>query len=74
MANDTNGGTMKQGRGNSSAGSQKREPISHAVNVGTVSQIGLACGGSSKPLYEGRGYEAPKAGSTTYKSGSQGKR
>ncbi len=68
---------MKQGTGNSSAGAQKREPISHAVDVCSVAGIGIqqVCvgGGSSKELYSGRGFEAPMAGVDTHESGSQGK-
>lgn len=67
---------MKQGTGNSRPGDQKREPISHAVNVSSVAEIGIHqvhTGGSSRELYSGRGYEAPLAGSDTHHSGSQGK-
>ena len=75
---------MKQGTGHSASGQRKREPIAHALNPGGVSQIGTAMGnhvtemgakmnpkGASKPLYEGRGYEAPMAGRHNYPSGSQ---
>lgn len=69
---------MKQGTANSRAGDQKREPISHAVDVCSVSEIGIQqvhCGpgASSRELYSGRGYEAPLAGSDTHHCGSQGK-
>lgn len=68
---------MKQGPSNSTSSAQKREPISHAVDVCSVADIGLqqVCvgGGSSKELYAGRGFEAPMAGVDTHESGSQGK-
>jgi hypothetical protein len=65
----------QQGRADHSGmGSTKREPIPHAVSVPAVSEIGIhQVRGTSLPLYEGRGLEAPMAGSTTYESGSQGK-
>lgn len=64
----------KQGRvTNSGRGSQKVEPSAKAVDPGSVAGIGIKTGrATSKPLYQGRGYEAPKAGTTTHKSGSQG--
>ena len=62
----------------------KVEPKAHAVSETAVSQIGSSMGnhvtemgakmnpkGASKPLYEGRGYEAPMAGRHSYPSGSQ---
>lgn len=67
---------MKQGPSNSQVGDQKREPISHAVDVCSVADIGnqqVYVRGNSRPLYEGRGFEAPLAGSDTHKTGSQGK-
>ena len=64
---------MKQGSGNSSRGQTKVEPRSYGVNVGSVSGIGLQqvrC--ENEPMYNGRGFEAPKATTTTiHKSGSQ---
>lgn len=66
---------MKQGQASSSGmGSTKQEPIAHAVNPGAVSQIGCHMGNPAaiKQLYEGRGYEAPMAKSTTHAGGSQG--
>ena len=63
---------MKQGPSNSSRGDTKVEPRSHGVNVGAVSGIGLQQVRSNpEPMYEGRGYEAPKASTTIHKSGSQ---
>jgi hypothetical protein len=66
---------MKQGKASTSGmGSTKREPIPHAVNPAAVADMGNASvRGNSLPLYEGRGLEAPMAGSTCYESGSQGK-
>ena len=57
--------------------SKKVEPKSHAVSLDKVSGIGLMrirTHPPSKELYTGRGIEAPKATSTTHRSGSQGKR
>jgi hypothetical protein len=79
---------MKQGTGNSSMSGRKVEPVAHKVSRGAVSQIGMAMGnhatGStkvmdgntvSKPLYAGKGFEAPKdMGRTVHHGGSQGKR
>lgn len=66
---------MKQGRADHSGmGSTKREPIPHAVNPAAVSEIGIhQVRGTSLPLYEGRGLEAPMAGTTIHETGSQGK-
>jgi hypothetical protein len=65
---------MKQGPSTSRAGDQKREPISHGVNPCAVAEIGIQqVYTRSEPLYEGRGIEAPMAGTTTHRSGSQGK-
>ena len=52
---------------------KKREPISHAVDPGAVSQLGIHEGTPKPAFYEGRGYEAPKANSTIHEGGSQGK-
>lgn len=66
---------MKQGRATTSiVGSTKTEPKSHAVNPEYVSEIGQqVVRHTSIPMYEGRGLEAPMVGSTSHKSGSQGK-
>jgi len=65
---------MRQGTGNSTQSGQKREPIAHAVNPAAVSEIGVhQIRGTSLPLYEGRGLEAPMQGTTTHPTGSQGK-
>lgn len=66
---------MKQGRASSSGpGDQKREPIAHAVNPAAVAEIGIhEVRTVPVQMYEGRGYEAPKANSTIHHSGSQGK-
>jgi hypothetical protein len=55
-------------------GSTKREPIAHAVSPAAVSEIGIhQVRGTSLPLYEGRGLEAPMVGTTVHECGSQGK-
>lgn len=66
---------MKQGQASTSlVGSTKQEPVSRAVNVSTVSEIGCAVGRNpSVNLYEGRGLEAPMKSTTIHNSGSQGK-
>lgn len=65
---------MKQGRADhSNRESVKREPISHVVDPCAVADIGIETGYTSKPLYEGRGYQAPMAGQTSHDKGSQGK-
>lgn len=65
---------MKQGRADhSNSSGVKREPISHAVDPGAVDQIGQATAFTKDPLYIGRGYEAPKAQSTSHHCGSQGR-
>lgn len=76
---------MKQGRAtHSGSGSTKVEPHSRAVSPSHVSEMGSMQGNHtmeegtirvrSAPMYEGRGLEAPMAGTTIHKSGSQGKR
>lgn len=60
---------MKQGTANNTASSQKREPISHKVNVCAVSQIGQPSRHQS--LYEGKGVMAPKHTTVIHKKGSQ---
>ena len=66
---------MKQGQAQSStAGSTKSEPVSHAVSPAAVSEIGVhQVRHTSLPLYEGRGLQAPMAGSESHPCGSQGK-
>lgn len=65
---------MKQGRATSNTYEPKSEPNAKSVDPGAVSNIGLQqVYTRSEPLYDGRGYEAPLAGSTTHRSGSQGK-
>ena len=66
-------------------GDYKTEPRAHRVSETAVSQIGTALGnhamdsngrilrGASKPLYEGRGLEAPMNSSQSHHCGSQGK-
>lgn len=67
---------MKQGSGNNSHSGMKQEPIAHAMSPKGVGQIGLAQAKdrATYPLDAGRGYEAPKGGTTIHHSGSQGKR
>lgn len=67
---------MKQGKASVDVKSgTKVEPKPHAVGEGYVSRIGQAQypGAKSSPMYEGRGLKAPMAGSTSHKSGSQGR-
>ncbi len=65
---------MKQGTANNTQSGQKREPISHSVDPCAVADIGIhQVYTVSKPLYDGRGYEAPMAGTDVHHSGSQGK-
>lgn len=50
------------------------EPTSKAVSPCAAADIGIQQTYiRSEPLYEGRGFEAPLAGSDTHRSGSQGK-
>lgn len=72
---------MKQGTSHDSM-KGKTEPKSTAVNPGGADNLGQAKGNHVDcntftpritPLYAGRGYEAPAIGSTSHKSGSQGK-
>lgn len=78
---------MRQGRASSSGpGAGKVEPRPHAISPAGVSQIGSSMGnhatdstkilhGASKPMYQGRGFEAPKPdGVTIHHGGSQGRR
>ena len=65
---------MKQGNANNKMLGMKREPISHAVSPSTVDRMGQ--GGPSattRELYIGKGYQAPKANETCYPCGSQGR-
>lgn len=65
---------MKQGPSKSSDGGRKREPISHAISPGGVSQIGLAQGVRPESIHAGRGFSAPgPSGTTVHHGGSQGK-
>lgn len=65
---------MKQGPSTSRAGSQKREPMSSAIDPGAVSQIGIKeVNLSPEPLVTGRGYSAPApVAETIHHCGSQG--
>lgn len=67
---------MKQGPSRSYIGGRKVEPISKAVDPGYAAQLGNHVGVARaiEPMYEGRGFEAPKpAGVTIHDCGSQGK-
>lgn len=64
---------MNQGTGNSQRGQVKTEPNTRAVDVGYVGGLGTKeVRQAPEPMYEGRGYVAPKpVATTTHKSGSQ---
>jgi len=66
---------MTQGKAtHSGSGSTKQEPISKAVNVEKVSEMGMqVIRSTSLPLYEGRGLEAPMKSCTSHPAGSQGR-
>jgi hypothetical protein len=65
---------MKQGTGKTTVSGGKVEPNSRAVNPEAAAEIGLQKTHiKSVPMYEGRGLQAPMVGSTSHKSGSQGK-
>ena len=66
---------MKQGRATTSiVGSTKTEPVSQAVNVHKVAEIGVQTVPTKQiPMYEGRGLKAPMVSETSHKCGSQGK-
>ncbi len=75
---------MKQGRASHSGmGATKPTTVSRTVSPAVTADIGVKKGnhvsdgghtvrGSSRPLYEGRGIEAPSRGTTVHKKGSQG--
>ncbi len=74
---------MKQGKAtHSGMGSTKVEPQSHVVPAAYPARLGLMQGNHATdgrninvqkiPMYEGRGLQAPMAGVTTHKAGSQG--
>jgi len=56
-------------------GATKTEPISKAVNVTTVADIGLqqryAKGNGPAPIHQGRGLKAPMVATTIHPKGSQ---
>ena len=65
---------MKQGTGKTTVAGTKVEPNSRAVNPEYASEIGKqSVHVNSVPMYEGRGLKAPMVGSTSHRSGSQGK-
>ncbi len=64
---------MTQGRSNREVSRPKGEPMAHAVSPAAVSDIGAQVVRTiSKPLYKGRGYEAPMNKSQSHSGGSQG--
>lgn len=67
---------MKQGSGRNTIAGGKSEPVSRAVSVDKVANIGLQVVRTvppTKELYKGRGFEAPAMKSHTCNKGSQGK-
>lgn len=74
---------MKQGRASVSGRyDTKTEPRSMAINPGYAADLGSHFGNHSEegdftakitPMDAGRGYNAPAIGTTTHKSGSQGR-
>ena len=75
---------MKQGRADSSgAGHRKIEPHSKAINPGGVDAMGQSFGNHSMEggtgrlvvtqMDAGRGYSAPRIGTTRHPCGSQGR-
>lgn len=73
---------MKQGTGNSRSGDRKIEPRNQFVNPGAVAQMGNKMGNHADnrdmtlrptPFNAGRGANAPSIGTTTHKSGTQGR-
>ncbi len=67
---------MKQGSGKNTIAGGKVEPSSKSVSLDRVANMGqqiLRTRPPSKELSNGRGIEAPKATSTSHRSGSQGK-
>ena len=64
---------MKQGRAGVTVTSFKVEPIPHAVDVCGVSELGESVYQNASPLYDGRGFSAPRpVKETNSNSGSQG--
>lgn len=73
---------MKQGRATVTGSDRKVEPRSTAVNPGYAGNIGLVQGSHADcgdftpqitPMDAGRGYSAPAIGTTTHRTGSQGR-
>jgi hypothetical protein len=65
---------MKQGSGKSTISGGKVEPKSQGINPEYAAEIGRQTIHTRPvPVTEGRGIMAPKAASTTHRSGSQGK-
>ena len=65
---------MKQGMYKTTVAGGKVEPVSKAINPGAAANIGIQqVHTKSKPMYEGRGLEAPMVGTTSHVRGTQGK-
>lgn len=64
---------MKQGNSSREVMRPKAEPSARAVSPAAVSDIGTqVIRTTAKPLYKGRGYEAPANKSRSHPGGSQG--
>jgi len=64
---------MKQGRAGVTVTSMKVEPIPHVVSPAGAEQMGDIVFQNPTPLYDGRGFSAPRpVKKTTSNSGSQG--
>lgn len=67
---------MKQGSGRNTIAGGKADPVSHAVSVDKVVNMGqqiVRTQPPSKELYAGRGFQAPGMKAREYNKGSQGK-
>lgn len=64
---------MKQGTGHNVKAGAKVEPKSRAPSLDRVANMGLQVVRTRQPAGAGPGYKAPMAGSSTHKSGSQGR-
>ena len=65
---------MRQGSAGYTVAEYKTEPRSKAVNVKHTADIGVKqVLTKPRPMYEGRGLEAPKSKDSTHHCGSQGR-
>jgi hypothetical protein len=65
---------MKQGTGRTTVSGTKTEPRSYGINPAAVADFGIQTVRTrTQRVYEGRGLQAPMAGCTTHKCGSQGR-